>query len=150
MHRAKETGIQPVKETKFGLEVKKVVGWVVSTKTKYGVNYQIKPMSDFNLTDQFGFACVDEGLNSPPEPTHKPNSPPVNPFNRKGSQTEVKGMKGLSLSFNQEKSKNKNCIEKGVEATHHTQHQETLNLGSYDTARAKDDEDPHWGPRSTQ
>ena len=65
-------------------------------------------------------------------------------------------MKGLALSFNKEQSKNKNCIEKGVEATHHThhthhtQHQETLNLGSYDTARAKDDDDPYWGPRSTQ
>ena len=36
---AKETGIHPVKKNKFRLEVKKVVGWVVSTKTKYGVNY---------------------------------------------------------------------------------------------------------------
>ena len=63
-------------------------------------------------------------------------------------------MKGLALTFNKEKSKNKNCIQKGVEATHHThhtQHQETLNLGSYHTARAKDDDDDiHWGPRSTQ
>mgnify|MGYP001168259759 CR=1 FL=1 len=150
---AKETGLQPVKETKFGLEVKKVVGWVVSTKTKYGVNYQIKPMSDFNLTDHFGFECIDEGLNSPPELTLHPNSPPVNPSNGNDSKTKVKGMKGLSLSFNQEKKQNKNCIYKGVEQTHHThhtQHQETLNLGSYDTARAKDDDDPHWGPRSTQ
>lgn len=66
----------------------------------------------------------------------------------------MKGVKGLPLSFNQEKGKNKNCIEKREEATHHThhtQHQETLNLGSYDTARAKDDDDdPHWGPLSTQ
>ena len=62
-------------------------------------------------------------------------------------------MKGLAISFNKEISHNKNCIEKGVEATlhtHHTQHQETLNLGSYHTARAKDDDDPHWGPRPTQ
>ena len=58
-------------------------------------------------------------------------------------------MKGLALSFNKEQSKNKNCIEKGVEATHHThhtQHQETLDLGSYQYV---DDDDPHWGPRPT-
>ena len=52
-------------------------------------------------------------------------------------------MKALPLSFNKEKSKNKNCIEKGVEATHHTQHQEILNLASYHTASAKDDDDLH-------
>ena len=146
---ATETGQQPVKETKFGREVKKVVGWVVYSKTKYGINYQINPMNNFNLADHFGFECVDEGLNSPLKQTHHPISPPVNPVNRKGSQTEVKGMEGLSLSFNQEKSKNKNCIEKGVEATHHThhtQHQETLDLGSYQYV---DDDDPHWGPRPT-
>ena len=61
-------------------------------------------------------------------------------------------MKGLPLSFNQEKNKNKNCIDKGEETTHHThhtQHQETLNLGSYHTAPANnDDDDPDWGPRS--
>ena len=27
-------------------------------------------MIDFNLTNQFGFACVDEGLKPPPMPTH--------------------------------------------------------------------------------
>ena len=46
-------------------------------------------------------------------------------------------MKGLHLSFNQEKSKNKNCIYKGVEQTHHNHHtqiQETLNLAIYNTA----------------
>ena len=59
-------------------------------------------------------------------------------------------MKGLPLSFNQEKSKNKNCIYKEVELTHHphhTQHQETLNLGSYHSAETKKDDDPYWGPR---
>ena len=150
---AKEIGIQPGKETKFGLEVKKVVGWVVSTKTKFGVNYQINPMNNFNLTDQFGFECIDEELNSPSKPTHHPSSPPLDRSNSNGPQTGVKGMKGLPLSFNKEKCKNKNCIEKRVEATHHThhtQHQETLNLGTYETARAKDDDDPHWGPLSTQ
>ena len=58
-------------------------------------------------------------------------------------------MKGLTLSFNQEKSKNKNCIYKGVELTHHTHHthhQETLNLATYNTAEFEDDSDPHWGP----
>ena len=147
---AKEVGLQTAKETKFGLEVKKVVGWVVSTKTKYGIKYQIKPMIDFNLTDHFGFECIDEGLNSPLEPTHNPNSPPVNSSNGNDSQTKVKGMKGLPLSFNQEKTKHKNCIYKGVELTHHphhTQHQETLNLGSYHSAETKNDDDPYWGPR---
>ena len=127
-----------------------MVGWVVSTKTKYGVNYQIKPMIDFNLTDHFGFECIDEGLNSPPELTLHPNSPPINPSNRYDSQTKVKRLKGLPLSFNQEKSKNKNCIYKGEELTHHThntQHQETLNLASYSTSDFEDDSDPHWGPR---
>ena len=60
-------------------------------------------------------------------------------------------MKGLALPFIKEKSNNKNCIEKGEEPTHHnhhTQHQETLNLGSHHIASAKDDDDPHWGPRS--
>jgi len=59
-------------------------------------------------------------------------------------------MKGLTLSFNQEKSKNKNYINKGVELTHHThhtQHQETLNLASYNIAEFEDDSDPYWGPR---
>ena len=58
-------------------------------------------------------------------------------------------MKGLALPFNLEKSKNKNFIDKGVEPTqhtHHTQHQETLNLGSY---QSLDDDDSHWGPRPT-
>ena len=52
--------------------------------------------------------------------------------------------------FNQEKTKHKNCIYKGVELTHHphhTQHQETLNLGSYHSAETKNDDDPYWGPR---
>jgi hypothetical protein len=116
----------------------------------YGIKYQIKPMIDFNLTDHFGFECIDEELNSPPEPTLNPNSPPVNPSNGNDSQTKVKGMKGLPLSFNQEKIKNKNCIYKGVEQTHHTQHtqhQETLNLATYNTSDFEDDSDPHWGPR---
>lgn len=107
-------------------------------------------MIDFNLTDHFGFECIDEELNSPPEPTLNPNSPPVNPSNGNDSQTKVKGMKGLPLSFNQEKIKNKNCIYKGVEQTHHTQHtqhQETLNLATYNTSDFEDDSDPHWGPR---
>ena len=65
------------------------------------------------------------------------------------SQTKVKGMKGLSLSFNQEKKQNKNCVHKGLELTHHThhtQHQETLNLATHN-AEFEDDSDPHWGPR---
>jgi hypothetical protein len=139
-----------ISHPKFGLEVKKVVGWVLSTKTKYGINYQIKPMIDFNLTDHFGFEYIDEGLNPPLGLTHNPNSPPVKTSNSKESQEEVKGMKGLPLSFNQEKSKNKNCINKGVELshhTHHTQHQEILNRATYNTAEFEDDSDPHWGPR---
>ena len=59
-------------------------------------------------------------------------------------------MKGLALSFNQEKNKNKNCIEKEEKTTHHTnhtQHQETLNLGSYHTAEVENDDDPDWSPR---
>ena len=129
-----------------------MVGWVLKNSTKYGVNYQIKPMSDFDLTDHFGFACVDEEWNSPPIPTHHPNSPPVDSSNCNGSQAEVKGMKGLALPFIKEKNKNKNCIEKGEEQTHHTHHthhQETLNLGSYHIASAKDDDDPDLGPRPT-
>ena len=62
-------------------------------------------------------------------------------------------MKGLALPFNLEKSKNKNFIDKGVELTqhtHHTQHQETLNLGSYHTADTENDDDPDWGPRPDQ
>ena len=117
--------------------MKNVVGWVASKRINAGIYYQIKPISDFNLTAHFGFECIDEGLNPSPEPTHHPNSPPVNPSNRNGSQTKVKGMKGLPLSFNQEKSKIINSIYKGVEPTHHThhtQHQETLNLGSYHSA----------------
>ena len=141
---ATETGQQPVKETKFGREAKKLVGWVVYSKTKYCINYQIKPMSDFNLTGYFGFECVDEGLNSAPEPTHHQNSQPLDSSNCNRSQVEVKGMKGSSLSLNKEKSNSKNCIDKGVEQTHHTQHQQLLNLGSYQSA---DDDDPYWGPR---
>jgi len=41
-------------------------------------------------------------------------------------------------------------IYKGMELTHrthHTQHQETLNLANYNTAEFEDDSDPHWGPR---
>ena len=53
-------------------------------------------------------------------------------------------MKGSSLSLNKEKSKSNNCIDKGVEPTHHTQHQEILNLGSYHTDPVNDD-DPDWG-----
>ena len=140
----KDTGQQPVKETKFGREVKKVVGRVVSTKTKYGVNYQIKPMNNFDLPSHFGFACIDEGLNSPSESTHLLNSPPGDPSNSNGSQLEVEGMKGLPLTFNKEKNKKKNCIYKEIETTHHTHHQETLNLGSYHSA---DGDDPYWGPR---
>ena len=145
---AKETGLQPVKETKFGLEVKKVVSWVVSTKTKYGINYQIKPMCDFNLTNQFGFECLDEGLNPSHEPTHNPNSPPANISNSDRSQEEVKSLNGLPLSFDQEKNKNKNCTYKRVEPTNHTQHtqhQKIFNLGSYHTDPVNDD-DPEWGP----
>ena len=56
-------------------------------------------------------------------------------------------MKGLALPFIKEKNKNKNCIEKGEEQTHHTHHQETLNLGSYHTADTENDDDPDWGPR---
>ena len=81
--------------------------------------------------------------------THHPNSSPLDRSNSNGSKTKVKGIKGLPPSSNKEKRKNKNCIEKGVEATHHThhtQHQETLDLGSYQYV---DDDDPHWGPRPT-
>ena len=101
-------------------------------------------MNNFNLTNYFGFECIDEGLNSPPEPTHHQNSPPLDSSNCYRSQAEVEGMKGSSLSLNKEKSKSKNCIDKGVEPTHHTQHQQSLNLGSYQSV---DDDDPDWGPR---
>ena len=88
------------------------------------------------LTSHFGFECVDEGL----------NSPPLYSSNCNRSQAEVKGMKGSSLSLNKEKSKSNNCIDKGVELTHHTQHQQSLNLGSYQSV---DDDDPYWPPRPT-
>ena len=76
---------------------------MMSTKTKYGFNYQINPMSDFYLTNQFGFECVDEGLNLLQKPTHNPNPPLGNTSNRYRSQEEVKSIKGLPLSFNREK-----------------------------------------------
>ena len=90
-----------------------MVGWVVYSKTKYGINYQINPMNTFNLTNYFGFECVDEGLNSPPEPTHHQKLPPLDSSNCNRSQVEVKGMKGSSLSLNKEKSNSKNCIDNG-------------------------------------
>ena len=55
-------------------------------------------------------------------------------------------MNGLPLSFNQEKSKHKNHIYKGVGPTHHTQHQKALNLDYFNTTFS-DEDDPHWGPR---
>ena len=97
---AKDTGQPPITETKFGLEAKKLVGWVVSTKTKYGVNYEIKPMNDFNLTNHFGFGSNDEELNSPPKSTHHRNPTPLESINSNRSQEKVKGMKALPLSFN--------------------------------------------------
>ena len=103
-------------------------------------------MNNFNLADHFGFECVDEGLHSPPEPTHHQNPPSLDSSNCNRSKAEVKGMKGSSLSLNKDKSYSKNCIDKGVEPTHHTQHQQLLNLGSYQSA---DDDDPYWGPRPT-
>ena len=59
----------------------------------------------------------------------------------------MKGMKGLPLPFIKEKNTKKNCIEKGEEPTlhtHHTHHQETLNLGSYHSAEVENDDDPYW------
>ena len=50
-------------------------------------------MIDFNLTDHFGFECIDEGLNSPLEQTLNTNSPPVNLSNGNDSQIKVKGMR---------------------------------------------------------
>ena len=71
------------------------------------------------------------------------------------SQKLLDDLKQISkrIPFIKEKDTKKNCIEKGEEPTlhtHHTQHQKTLNLGSYHTASVKDDDDLHWGPRPTQ
>ncbi len=105
-------------------------------------------MNNFNLIDHFGFACVDEGLNSPPEPTHHQILPPVDSSKYNRPQEKVSSMKGLAQPLYR-KNRNKKCIDKGVEQTHnahHTQHQDTLNIGSYHTDPVNDD-DPDWGPR---
>ncbi len=53
---------QHIYEHQDGREAKKVVGQVVYSKTKYGINYQINPMNNFNLSDYFGFECVEDFL----------------------------------------------------------------------------------------
>jgi len=142
-----EVGKQSASQTKFGIELKKMEGFVQKEETSSCNYYSISKKEEINLAQFFGIPTNGK-LNPPSGKVANPNPPSSNPPTHLGTENSMEGMEGSNTKNSFKNKKESTYIEKKKEETLQTLQPsiipEKAPTGSaWDTN--SDDDDPYWG-----